>query len=111
MTPRLFSRAPIASTIAALLITSAASAATITHRSGQTVKVLVIEGAARQDKTLLPGQVLDGVCQQGCVIRLNDSANSEYELKSSDVVSVEEGFLYYDDVKPAGAPPKGSMIR
>jgi hypothetical protein len=104
-------KALTAGTIVALLITSAAQAATITHRSGQPTKVLVIEGAERQEKILSPGQVLDGVCQQGCIIRLNDSSSSEYELKSSESVSVEEGFLYYDDVKSAGAPGNGSISR
>jgi hypothetical protein len=39
------------------------------------------------------------------VIRLNDSENDEYELQSSDVVSIEDGYLYYDG-PPASAVPK-----
>ena len=39
---------------------------------------------------------LDGVCLKGCVIRLSDSENDEYELEGSEVVSIEDGYLYYD---------------
>ena len=55
-------------------MTSAASAVTITNRDAKEIESLtVIEGDARQDQVLSPGKVLDGVCQKGCIIRLNDS--------------------------------------
>jgi hypothetical protein len=54
---------------------------------------------------LVPSAALKGICQKGCVIRLNDSDNDEYELKGSDVVSIEDGYLYYDG-PPASAVPK-----
>lgn len=97
-----------ASTIAALLMTSAASAVTITNRGDKEMKVSIIEGASKQDTILAAGKVLDGVCQKGCIIRLNDSENDEYELEGSEVVSVEEGFLYYDGPAAQSAPPNGS---
>lgn len=95
-------------TIAALLMTSAASAVTITNRGDKETKVSIIEGTARQDQILATGKVLDGVCQKGCIIRLNDSENDEYELEGSEVVSVEEGFLYYDGPDAGGAPAGGT---
>ena len=82
--------------IAALLMTSAASAATITNRGDTEVKLTITEGSSRQDEVLPSGKVVDGVCQKGCIIRLNDNANDEYELEGSESVSVEGGFLYYD---------------
>ncbi len=48
---------------------------------------------------------LEGVCDKGCVIRLNDSEKDEYELKGSEAVSIEDGSLYYDG-PPASAVPK-----
>ena len=33
---------------------------------------------------------------KGCVIRLSDSENDEYELEGSEIVSIEDGYLYYD---------------
>jgi hypothetical protein len=98
-----------ASTIAALLMTSTASAVTITNRDSKEAKVSVIEGSAKQDQILATGKVLDGVCQKGCIIRLNDSENDEYELEGSEVVSVDEGFLYYDGPDSSGAPPQGGI--
>ena len=82
--------------IAALLMTSAATAVTVTNRDDKDVKVTIIEGEARQDNVLGAGKVVDGVCQKGCIIRLNDSAGDEYELEGSEVVSIDAGFLYYD---------------
>jgi hypothetical protein len=90
--------------IAALLMTSAASAATITNRGDKEVKLTITEGSSRQDEALSSGKVVDGVCQKGCIIRLNDNANDEYELEGSESVSVEGGFLYYDSPENEGAP-------
>jgi hypothetical protein len=101
------SKALATSTIAALLMTSAASAVTITNHGDKEMKVSVVEGSAKQDHLLAIGKVLDGVCQKGCIIRLNDSENDEYELEGSEFVSVEEGFLYYDGPDARGAPPTG----
>ena len=94
--------------IAALLMTSAASAATITNRGDKEVKLKITEGSSRQDEALPTGKVVDGVCQKGCIIRLNDNANDEYELEGSESVSVEGGFLYYDSPENGVAPPGGS---
>lgn len=90
--------------IAALLMTSAAHAATVTNRDHQGIRVLIIEDTVRQDKVLSSGKVIDGVCQKGCIIRLNDSDDTEYELEGSERVSVEEGFLYYDGLDGIAAP-------
>lgn len=94
--------------IAALLMTSAASAVTVTNRDSKDIKVTIIEGEARQDQVLAAGKVIEGVCQKGCIVRLNDSENDEYELEGSEAVSVEEGFLYYDTPPGDGAPQDGS---
>ena len=94
--------------IAALLMTSAASAATVANRGDKEIKLTIIEGDARRDQVLQPGKVADGVCQKGCIVRLNDSENADYELEGSEAVSVEEGFLYYDSPLGEGAPQGGS---
>lgn len=94
--------------IAALLMTSAASAATITNRSDKEVKLTITEGSSRQDEVLPIGKVIDGVCRKGCIIRLNDNSKDEYELEGSESVSVEGGFLYYDSSNNEVAPTGGS---
>jgi hypothetical protein len=85
-------------------MTSTASAVTITNRGDKETKLTVIEGATRQETLLPAGKVAEGVCQKGCIIRLNDSEKDEYELEGSESVSVEEGFLYYDGSDADSAP-------
>lgn len=94
--------------IAALLMTSTASAVTITNRDVKEMKISVIEGATKQDHVLAAGKGIDGVCQKGCIIRLNGSEIDEYELEGPHVVSIEGGFLYYDGSESGSAPPGGS---
>jgi hypothetical protein len=89
----------------ALIWTQDAYASSITNRDGKDQKVTVIEGNAAADRILRPSARLEGVCSKGCVIRLNDSHQDEYELKGSEVVSIEDGYLYFDG-PPASAVPK-----
>jgi hypothetical protein len=86
-----------------------AAAVTITNRDSKDYKVTIIEGEKSQDHTLKPAGVLQNICAKGCVVRLNDSENDEYELEGTEVVSIEEGYLYYDvpdSVPEPGAPAK-----
>jgi hypothetical protein len=60
---------------------------------------------------LKPSQTLNGICAKGCTIRLNDSEDDEYLLEANDVVSIEDGSLYYEGpdtpAQPAPAPATG----
>lgn len=94
-----------ASLIVALVGSPSAYASSITNRDGTDHKVSVIEGNAAADHVLRPSATLEGICNKGCVIRLNDSQKDEYELKGSEVVSIEGGYLYYDG-PPASAVPR-----
>jgi hypothetical protein len=92
-------------TFAAVSIGSAVSATasvTLVNRDEKDHKLTIIEdsGAKTSEHMLKPSQVLEGICEKGCVIRLNDSEEDEYELEPNDKVSIEEGYLYYDE--PAG---------
>jgi hypothetical protein len=80
-------------------------AATVTNRDAKEYKLTVLEGDKSQNHTLKPSGVLQDVCPKGCIVRLNDSENDEYELEGTEIVSIEDGYLYYDvpDVAP-GAP-------
>ena len=82
-----------------------AHASSITNRDATDQKVSIIEGNAAADHVLRPSAALKGVCKKGCVIRLNDRSNDEYELQGSEVVSIEGGYLYYDG-PPASAVSK-----
>jgi hypothetical protein len=87
-----------------LLSSTAAHAVSITNRDDQDHKVTIIEGDIKTDHVLKPSQVLTGVCAKGCTIRLNDDEEDEYELAADDVVSIDEGSLYYENPETPAAP-------
>jgi hypothetical protein len=92
--------------IGLLLSSTAAHAVSITNRDDQDHKVTIVEGDTRTDHVLKPSQVLNGICAKGCTVHLDDDAEEEYQLEADDVVSIEEGSLYYDNADtPAGPAP------
>lgn len=96
----------LAASLSVVLIASpSAFASSITNRDAIDHKVVIVEGNAAADHILRPSATLEGVCHRGCVIRLDDNRKDEYELKGSEVVSIEGGYLYYDG-PPASAVPK-----
>ena len=97
----------VAGTVAAVLWVSTAHAVSITNRDSKDFKLTIIEGDTKQDHVLKPSGVLEGVCGKGCIIRLNDSENDEYELEGPEVVSIEEGYLYYDGPDAPAEPGAG----
>jgi hypothetical protein len=99
--------AHVVGTIVLLSGTTAAHAVSITNRDDQDHKVTIIEGETRTDHTLKPSQTLTGVCAKGCTVQLDDDQEEEYQLEGEDIVSIEEGALYYDtpDTPPPPATP------
>ena len=85
------------SAAATLAVSStSASAISITNRDDKDHKITVIEGETKTDHALKATAVIENICLKGCVVRLNDSENDEYELEGNEVVSIEDGYLYYD---------------
>jgi hypothetical protein len=83
----------------------AAQAATLANRDDKDHKVTIIEGEAKSDQTLKPQQIMDKICAKGCVVRLNDSEDDEYQIEPEDMVSIEDGYLYHDAPElPAPTP-------
>jgi hypothetical protein len=93
--------------VTALLFSSAACAVTVTNRDDRDHKVTVIEGDAQKDLVIKPRAVLEGVCREGCLIRLDDSDGDPYELEGSEVTSIEEGQLYDDELEAPAEPNSG----
>lgn len=85
--------------------TTAAHAVSITNRDEHDHKLTIIEGGSKADHLLKPAQALSGVCVKGCTVRLNDSEDDEYQLEANDVVSIEDGSLYYDGPDAPAEPP------
>ena len=84
--------------LAMLAGTGASAAVSITNRDDKEHKLTIIEedGKTKADHVLKGNGVLENVCKAGCVVRLNDSEEDEYELEGTEVVSIEDGYLYYD---------------
>ena len=91
-----------------LLGTTAAHAVSITNRDEREHKVTVIEGEAAAEHVLSPSQTLTGICLKGCTIRVNNGEDDEYRLMANDVVSIEDGTVYYDGPYPSGRDPSPS---
>ncbi len=94
--------------LAAGFAVSSANALTITNRDAKAHKVTIIEGDKVQDNMLEPSQTLESVCEQGCIIRLNDQEGSEYEAGSQDIVSIEEDALFLDEQAEQAEQGSGS---
>lgn len=90
--------------LAALLLSSTAQAVSITNRDDVDHTVTVIEGDAKKDHVLKPNAVLEGICLQGCVVRITDKAGDDpYELEGSDVISIDGGEFWQDKVEPGAS--------
>lgn len=96
-----------ASMLAVVVSFDAAAEVSITNRDDKSHKVTIVEGDSRKDHSLNAGAILDGICSKGCIVRLNDSDNDEYELEGNEVVSIEDGYLYYDGPDAPAAPSSG----
>src|SRR5262245_43403304 len=96
--------AGLVGTIVLLLGSTVAHAVSITNRDDQDHKVTVVEGDAKTDHVLKPSQALNGICAKGCTVHLDDDEEEEYQLEADDVVSIEEGNLYYDTPGTPGGP-------
>ncbi len=90
--------------IGLLLSTTAAHAVSITNRDERDHRVTIIEGESRADYMMKPSQTVTDICLKGCTIRMNDSDGDEYRLAADDVVTIEDGTVYYEGPDPSVGP-------
>lgn len=92
-------RLTVVVSLAALIVQVGAAFATVsvTNRDEKDHKITIIEGEKKQDYTLKSNQALENICPQGCVLRLNDNEDDDYQLEPNDIVSIEDGALFYDN--------------
>jgi len=93
--------------VSAFLFSSAAFAATVSNRDDKDRTVTIIEADARKDHIIKPNEVLEGICEKGCLIRLGDGDDDQYELDGSEVTSIEGGQLYDDELEVPGVAGTG----
>lgn len=92
---------------AGLTHSGSALALTVINRDDHDHKVTIVEGARSTDHVLKPDAQIDNVCAKGCVVRIGDSDEEEYELEGNEVVFIEDGNLYYDGPDTPTDPPAG----
>jgi hypothetical protein len=93
--------------ISAVSFATSAGAVSLTNRDDRDHKVSVIEGDAKQDHVVKSGGILEGICQNGCLIRLNDEQDDPYELEGPEVTWIEGGELLEELPEEASKPDVG----
>ena len=72
------------------VLTGEADAASLGNRDENDRKVTIVEPSGSKEHVLKPGAMLQGVCAKGCVVRLGEGTDREYELDSQHVERCEE---------------------
>ncbi|MFM1816143.1 MAG: hypothetical protein RLZ98_2838 [Pseudomonadota bacterium] len=73
-----------------------ASAATVANKDKQEHQLSIQERKGEHKASLKPGGKLENICPNGCVLRVGDNPNAVFQLEGDEVVSIENGLLYYD---------------
>jgi hypothetical protein len=71
-----------------------AFAITLTNRDNSDQTLILTEGDKRNERTIKAGEQLQ-LCEKGCVIRLPDG--EDYEFDGPETVSLQEGLLFLDN--------------
>lgn len=82
-------------TILSLAAVSPAEAFKLTNRDPAEQKMTISENNATRDQVLKPAETVEGFCNSGCSIRMQDG--EEYEFDGNEVVSIEEGLIFLDE--------------
>ena len=83
---------PLAAFGMAALLVGQAEAITLTNEDDVTHEIVVVtgQGDGGEEKIALdPGQSNDGLCNEGCALRLSDG--TENEFAGNEIVSIKDG--------------------
>jgi hypothetical protein len=104
---RLFG-ASVVPTAMLVSVFSAAQAASVTNRDDKDHTVTIIEEDVQKDHVLKKDEVLEGVCERGCRIRIDGDDVNPYVLEGTEVTTIEGGDLYAEGQGPLVSPPSGA---
>jgi hypothetical protein len=86
-------------------VASPAQAVKLTNRDTIEQKMTIQENGGTREQILKPSETVDGVCNSGCTIKMQDG--EEYEFDGNEAVSIEEGLMFLDEPEQGSAqPPK-----
>jgi len=83
---------------------AAARATTLTNRDSKAHELTVLYVTPPKTIVLEPSHQVHDLCPTGCVVRLNGSPDDDYRLEGSELISLEDGALYYDGEQPDAQP-------
>lgn len=84
-----------------MLMTAPADALTITNNDPVKQTITIIEGDKASNLSLDPGESGGQLCQSGCVIRMKNG--DEYDFEGVEVVVIEGDVLYLEEVPQGDA--------
>lgn len=93
--------------ILVLAMPAAPRAATIVNKDKHAHPLTLIERKGVRVQQIEPGAKLDGICVNGCVVRVGKDENAEFQLAGDEMVSIENGVIYFDGLtgsQPARKP-------
>lgn len=79
-----------------LALANQANALTITNNDPVKQTITIVEGDKASNLILAPGQAGEQLCQSGCVIRMKNG--DEYDFEGVEVVVIEGEVLYLEEV-------------
>ncbi len=91
-------------TILAVAAASPAEALKLTNHDAAAQKMIISENNGSREQTLAPAETLDGFCNSGCTIKMQDG--EEYEFDGNEIVSIEEGLMFLDEPAQGSAEPQ-----
>lgn len=74
---------------------SPAQALKLTNRDATEQKMIINENSASREQVLKPAETLEGFCNGGCTIQIQNG--EEYEFDGNEIVSIEEGLMFMDE--------------
>jgi hypothetical protein len=89
--------------VAALVLVAAspAQALKLTNRDATEQKMTIQENNGARDQALKPAETIEGFCNAGCTIKMQDG--EEYEFDGNEIVSIEEGLIFLDEPGAQGS--------
>lgn len=95
---------------ASMLLCSSAQATTIINRDSAAHNLRIVEGDQERIVNAEPSQQFDDLCASSCSLYFDDDPEA-YEIAAGDIVSIEDGQLFFEDPStqpdmPAGEAPE-----
>ncbi len=85
----------ICATAQLILAGQPASAAQLINNDQRSYEIRIVADNERQSQQVAPGNTVDNLCPQGCILTLVGVEDGAYVLEGKEDVSIENGMLYY----------------